>query len=234
MVLVIEDAVITNLTTNQNSLVVDLPAGIALNDLIYVIQGLDGNGGNAQLPIEYTRIVAQNSQGNTGCEMFVWWKRATASEPSTVNMTWTGNEQCRVVVLRISGAILTGDPIDIVGVIATAQATNITAAAIISTVIDTLALANFVADSSRISASSFLSAVAGFTNETVVPGSSGGPFGCGVAIYDKDLPAIGSSDSPTFDTNNTIDDALLGVIINIKPASAPPAGFAHSQAVIVG
>jgi len=226
---VVESFVVTNI---QGTIFdVDAPAGILENDMVLIHVSLDGNGGNLQ-SVDFALV--SNVQQATACEQFWLIKRATASEPATYELTWTGNQRGRATVFRISGVPTTGtalDQVDVIGAQAdAASGTAIFCPAITSTVIDTLAIAAISVDGTGVEAGDGFDTPNGF----VVIGTPGnnGAIAAGGIIGSKDLPSIGSSLSPEFGWTNSQEHVTN--MFNLIGISAPPVGFAHSQAVIIG
>jgi len=226
---VIETFTVAN-GTFGTSFVATAPAGIVENDMIIIVVSLDGNAGNAQS----TGFTQFGALSEVTTELFYLIKRATASEPATYTITWIGNEIGRFGLLRISGVVTTGaaiDQVNVIGVGTTGDADTANVPAITSTVIDTLAICAVSVDRNVVDASDGFSDAQGFVVEST-PGS-GSPGGAGQIIGSKDLPSIGSSLSPTFGTFST-GEGFATRMFNLIGISAPPTGFAHSQAVIIG
>lgn len=225
---VIETFAVTNMMGTSQALTA--PSGIVENDMILMVIALDGIGSNL-LSTDFTNV--DNPQEATACETFWLIKRATASEPGTYTATWTGNERGRAQLFRISGVVTTGSALDQVDVIGTqddaASGTAIFCPAITSTVIDTLAIATVTVDGLGVVGGDGFNTANGF----VVEGTSGnnGSLAAGGIVGSKDLPSIGSSLSPEFSW--TTSEQHVTNMINLIGISAA-AGFAHSQAVIIG
>jgi len=227
---VVETSAVTNVTGQSQSLAA--PAGIVENDMILMVIALDGVGANL-LSAGFTNV--DNPQHASECETFWLIKRATDSEPANYTVTWTSNERGRATLLRISGCPTTGtalEQVDVIGAQADADSGNaIFCPAITSTVIDTLAIAAVTVDRLGIVAGDGFDTPNGF----VVKGTPGSntSIGAGGIVGSKDLPSIGSSLSPEFGWTGDSEEHVTNMI-NLIGISAPPVGFAHSQAVIIG
>lgn len=206
------------------------PPGLVEGDIILIIFANDGVAGNVVSP-GFANVADAQLQN---IEQWVLIKRATDSEPATYNVDWAGNERGRCTILRISGCPLTGtalDQVDQIGsIVSSSSGTSIFCPAIVSTVIDTLAIAGAVVDSTGIQGGDGFDTPNGFVVEAT-PGNNGS-LAAGGIVGSKDLPAIGSSLSPEFGWTNSQEN--LTFMINLIGISAPPVGFAHSQAVIIG
>ncbi len=197
---VIETFTAANQGGGATSTVLTAPAGIVENDMIIIIVSIDGDAANPQ-STGFTQF-GQTSEGST--ELYYLIKRATAAEPGTYTVTWTGTEAGRFTVLRISGVLTSGaaiDTIDVIGAGTTGNATTAIVAAITSTEIDTLAICAVSVDSNVVDPADGFSDAQGF----VVEGApdSGGPGGAGQIVGSKGLQGIISSLSPTFGTWTT-------------------------------
>jgi len=226
---VVETFAVTNVQGTSQALTA--AAGIALNDIILILVHLDGDAGNVlSTGFDQFSVVSQGA-----CETFWLRKRATASEPGTYTITWTGNERGRATVIRVSGCPTTGTALDQVDQIGTqadaATGTTIFCPAIVSTVIDTLAFAALTADSTGVQGGDgFTANNNGFTIDGT-PGNNG-TIAAGGMFGTKPLPSIGDSLSPEFGWTNS--EQHVTNMISLIGISAPPTGFAHSQVVIVG
>lgn len=96
----------------QTSAAIPAPAGVALNDIV-LVQLYKENGATVTMPSGFTEVdVAPTTTGSVQWH-HVFWKRATASEPSTYNFSWTGSTYRAGVAHRYAGAITTGSPVDV-------------------------------------------------------------------------------------------------------------------------
>jgi len=222
---IIETFTVAN-TSPVTTLDVNAPAGLVQNDMIIIVVSLDGDAANPQ-STGFTQF-GQTSQGTT--ELYYLIKRATASEPATYTVTWTGSEAGRFTVLRISGVLQSGaaiDTVDITGAGATGDATTANVPAITSTEIDTLAICAVSVDGNVVDAADGFSDALGFVVEGT-PGSGGGG-GAGQIIGSKGIQAIESSLSPTFGTWTA--QGFGTRMFNLKPVSAVVAERVFSTAI---
>lgn len=214
---IIETFTVENVTGGgQTSVDLTPPAGIVENDMIIIVVAIDGDAANPQAP-DFVQF-GGTSEGDT--ELYYLIKRATASEPVTYDVTWTGAQAGRFTVLRISGVLQSGaaiDTIDVIGAGVIGLGTTGPVAAITSTEIDTLAICAISVDSNVVDAADGFSDAQGFVEEGT-SGSAGGGAGVGQIIGSKDLPAIGSSLSPTFGTWSIEEFATR--MFNLKPVPA--------------
>lgn len=225
---VIEGTAITNLVSNATADTITLPASVAANDIIIIICAMDGapTGFASSGGITMTEFMI--SAEASDCTIVALWGRASGGE-TVQNLTWTGSQQGRFMALRISGALESGSPIDVVGAASSSGgATTLAITALTPGETDTLAIASVCVDRDRVDATDGLSTANGFT-ETGISGSSGGANGAGLIVAEKDMPTITSTLSPTFGT--WASDECVGRMFNVKEQPAGT-GFAHSQVVI--
>ena len=142
--------------------------------MIIIAIAIDGDASNQQ-SAGFNQFGAA-SEGSV--ELAYLIKRATASEPASYLVTWTGNERARITVIRVSGVITTGTAIDTIDVISTANigasASSSPVPAITSTVIDTLAIATISVDGNGVQPGDVLTVQNGFVDEGTA-GNNGGP-----------------------------------------------------------
>ena len=205
---------------------------ISTDDIILVICALDGNEGNPTGSGNQSGSMNQVqliSESNVEIEML--WLRVGATPDTTVTISWSGTQQGRFMIVRISGALQTGNIVDVVGT-GTTNSSTATAAvtAITSTVVNTLVIAGVAVDRNRVDAADGLTVANGFV-ELGVSGSIVGANGAGLLCGEKDLATITSSLSPTFGTWTA--DQMANYMINIKEEPAA-GGFAHSQGYVIG
>lgn len=201
----------------STSITVPGPAGLSENDIVLMIISLDGVNGSPQADADGFVTFAPASQGAVEHAFLI--KRAGPSEPSTYTINWTGNERARVHVVRVSGCPTTGtalDQVDVNGAATTGTGVSSSVSAIVSTVIDTLAIAVATVDGNAVDISDGLSDAQGYVDK----GTSGnnGPGGAGQMLASKDLPDIGNSLSPTFLWDNSQE--FVTSQINLKGITA--------------
>jgi len=215
---VIESFAVTNTQgTNENC---TAPPGTQENDIILIVFANDGNDGQVVSP--GFALVSENPQGLV--EQWMLIKRATDSEPAVYNVDWDGNQRGRCTIFRISGCPITGtalDQVDQIGTQADASSgTSIFCPAIVSTVIDTLAIAAVTVDSTGIQGGDGFDTPNGFVVEGT-PGNNG-TLAAGGIVGSKNLPAIGSSLSPEFGWTNSQENVTMMINL-IGISAAPPA-----------
>lgn len=224
---VVETSAVTN--TQGTSQDCTAPAGIQEGDIILIVFYNDGNQ-QSTVVTGFDEVLGA-FQG--ACELWMFIKRATDSEPSTYLVDWAGNERGRCEIFRISGCPTTGtalDQVDVIGNIADAgTGSSIFCPAITSTVIDTLAIAAVAVDGNSVGGGDGFDTPNGF-GVIGTPGNNGS-IAAGGITGSKALPGIGSSLSPEFGWGSSNQNVTF--MINLIGISAPPAGFAHSQAVII-
>lgn len=224
--IVIEATQIINVTSNASTTgSVTLTLGtIAENDIILPIIAIDGDAANpTATPATYATITS-TSQGAT--ELYYLWKRQGGTPDTTITINWTGNEQCRVMLLRVSGVIQTGDPWDVISSAVTnsASTTNVINQ-LTSTVINTLAVHAVAVDRDRVDSSDTITGTG--WSQVGVSGSSGGANGAGLIVGENELPTVIQVAAGTFGTWASDQNASRG--FNLKPP-----GIAPSAAVVRG
>ena len=98
-------------TAGVNSITVSAPTGTAVNDVLLI--QLSGTGANptiSTVPTGWTVVNKLNS--GTNVWEAVYWKRATASEPSSYTWGFNTTSTYAATVLRYSGAIQTVTPVE--------------------------------------------------------------------------------------------------------------------------
>ncbi len=220
---VVEATQVFNVTSNATSTgAITLSLGtIATDDIILAIIALDGTGGNPtgvinQSPTTMTAL--QNTdEGNVEIEML--WIRVGATPPTTLTLSWTGAEQCRVMIMRISGALKGADIIDTIGTgLTNGATTTATPVSDASTEIDTLYIGAVAVDRDRVDSGDGIISGTGWST-LGTSGSSGGANGAGLVVGELDQAAIGNPADPGFGT--WASDQIAAYVINIK--SPPPA-----------
>jgi len=217
---VLETEAITNVTSSVETAEVTKPSGLADNDVVIIALALDGDAANANMDAEtgWTRIVAV-SEG--AVELFVWYKRITnaAGEPSTWTVDWTGTEQGRFQSMRISGAVLSGDPTEL-GATNTGASVTSTALSFTTSNNDQLAISIHAKDRDRIDVFDVIAGT-GWTIEIGTPGSSGGSQGAGMLNAEKDIATAGATENSTVET--AASDQWCTVQVSIR-SIAPAVG----------
>jgi len=176
---------------NDNTFDVNVPSGVAADDIILILIALDGN---AAFPTSANFATLLGvSQG--AVEYFVLWKRATGADSGTYTVNWTGNQQGMFFVLRVSGCITSGNPWDVIANTVSNSATTTNAAIEpTSTVIDTLMIGGCAVDRDRVDSADEPN---GWT-EVGTSASSGGAGGAGIIVGQINQASIGTPTALTF------------------------------------
>jgi hypothetical protein len=92
-------------TSNVTSLAVTKPTGTIGGNLLIACVSLDGNAYSSLTAPSGWTLIQKGPQGVSPiAQTFgVWYKIATASEPSTYTFTWTPTEQAYAWIMRFSG-----------------------------------------------------------------------------------------------------------------------------------
>ena len=208
---VLETITEQNFSGNDTTFDVSVPSGVAIDDIILIVIALDGNAG-APTSANFANLLT-TSEGSV--EIHVLWKRATGSDSGVYTVNWTGKEDGRFVVIRVSGCIASGDPWDVIAAgVTNAGSTTNAATEPTSTVIDTLMLGFCAVDRDRVDSGDIPS---GWT-EIGTSGSSGGANGAGLIAGEIDQASIGTPTALTFQT--WASDGNASRCFNLKP----PAG----------
>ncbi len=85
------------------------PTGIQENDIL-IASFVFWATADLTPPTGWELHTSQTTSGNL--IQYVYWKRATASEPSTYQWTWTGSKDYDLCILAYRGAIQSGSPFD--------------------------------------------------------------------------------------------------------------------------
>jgi len=222
---VIESVAISNQSSSTTSLSCTAPSGIADDDILIICVALDGTAGN---PTSTGFTALQNPDSGSN-EFAFLWKRAS-SESGNYTVSWTGSEQARIAILRVSGCVTAGSPIDQSPTGQTGVSTSVTVSALTSTVDDTLCIAGVSVDFERFDDTETVTGT-GWSKALTFGYSSSGNFGASLGVAEKDLASTGSSGTCQFSSWASNDYAAA--MINLKGAD-DPAGFAHSQGIIIG
>ncbi len=97
-------------TASGTSITVDRPAGTSTGDLLIAAVATDGSTeGSLAPPAGWNQIDLAGRDGRV--TLGVWWKNATASEPSNYDFTWSGSQEAYGWIMRFTGHD-GGNPID--------------------------------------------------------------------------------------------------------------------------
>lgn len=210
---VIETTALTSSTSDVTSLVCTAPSGIVDDDIILILAAFDG-GAAFPTSTGFTEIV--NSRQGTA-ETYMLYKRAS-SESGNYTVNWTGAENARIELLRISGCITTGDPTDVIGTTTTTVGITADVNAITTGEDDTLVIAMCAVDRNRIDAADGVTSGTGWTL-IGTPGNTGGSGGIGSINASKDMATAGSTGALQFGT--WLSDGYATVMVSLK---SEPAG----------
>lgn len=221
---ILQTNAVSNQISNATSTILTEPSGIVDDDIIIALCSWDGSAVGPN--ISGFQVIGGISSNDV--TLAILWKRASAeSGPYTLN--WTGSQQGRFMMIRVSGCVTIADPIEIVGAFSSVTGTTINVNAITTLSVDTLAICLTAVDRDRVDSADGFSDAQGFTEEGV-SGSSGGANGSGLIVGQKDIATEGDSGSPTFGT--WASDQCLAQMFNLRSIE-PSAGFAHSQATVI-
>ncbi len=182
------------LATAGAALAVPVPAGVAAGNLLVAAVAVDGSAGNTlAMPAGWTLLARPNSGGQV--QLAVWWRIASASEPSNYAAAWTGNRQAYGWMMRFSGNHQT-TPINAFS----SSSPGTTSAApscptVTTTVPNALILRIGGFDDNDITVDS--AGIAGYTTITVDRSNTGSATTSGGAAY-ANLSAVGSSGTASF------------------------------------
>jgi len=212
---VIETTSLKNQTSNVETTVITAPSGIQTGDLLFIIIALDGDAANPSA----SGFVQMPATSEGTVELYFLRKTAELADESKADYTvnWTGSQQGRFIMCRISGKIGTG--IHIVGTGNTGNATTAAVNAITTTVVNTLAIACCAVDRDRVDDADDLTIPNGFT-EFQTSGSSGGANGVGLIVAQKDMPVAADTLQPTFGT--WVSDGFASRMVTILGDPTPP------------
>jgi hypothetical protein len=102
---VMEEFTPAKAATNVATIAMDKPTGTTGGNLLVAFLSLDGNAfASLNAPSGWT-LIHKGPQGVSPINQTfgVWWKIATASEPSTYSFTWTPTEQAYGGIMRFTG-----------------------------------------------------------------------------------------------------------------------------------
>jgi hypothetical protein len=220
---VIEATQIFNQTSNGTSTgAITLSLGtISENDVIIVYAILDGTNGNPTASGNnsgaFTEIV--NADQGGAVEGSALWVRQGATPDTTVTVSWTGSEQGRFMLIRISGCLETGNIVDVVA--ATSFLSSGFATAFFDaandrldppTEADTLYMGFFGVDRDRVDSGDGV--ISGAWLDTGTAGSSGGATGVGLLGVERDQAP--NSIPPNVTVGTWTADEVAGHSFNIK------------------
>lgn len=96
---------------------VDVPSGVAANDIVRVVAFVDSTTSVTGMPAGFANATGSpvvNNAGSGNHKLYVMWKRATGADAGTYDFTLSSGSTYRnVQSFRYTGAIATGDPWDV-------------------------------------------------------------------------------------------------------------------------
>lgn len=193
---IVENSTIQNLTFNGTSISLSPPANLQDDDIILCFCAFDGSPSN--IAITGFDLVYSAQEGSVTGAVLI--KRAN-SESGNYDLSWSGSQQGRFRMIRISGCRVGGSQsnvIDVLGAIVDGVGTTATPTKITSTEIDTLVLAMVAVDRDRVDTSDFPNGIG--WSQIGASNSSGGANGAGLITGEHDLASISSVDAVVFQT----------------------------------
>lgn len=217
--ILVEASQIINVTSNATttgSVTLDLGT-ISENDIIIPIIAIDGDAANpTATPATYASITS-TSQG--AVELYYLWKRQGGTPDTTITINWTGSEQCRIMLIRVSGVVQTGDPWDVIsGAVSNSASTTNVIDRLTSTEVDTLAIHAVAVDRDRVDGGD--DPVGTGWIEIFPSGSSGGANGAGLIVGKNEMPLVAQVEACTFGTWSSDQNTSRG--FNLKKSGAAP------------
>lgn len=118
---------------SQTTAVVPAPAGLAADDIVLVSLYKE-NGAAVTAPAGFTAVATPPSTPTVEPQWhYLFWKRATASEPASYSFTWTGSTYRAAVAHRYTGCVTSGSPVDVVNTAARDSDATVTPAVAVTT-----------------------------------------------------------------------------------------------------
>ncbi|NOZ41159.1 MAG: hypothetical protein GXP24_13170 [Planctomycetes bacterium] len=106
-------------SSNTTSISIAVPPGYTAGDLLIAAVATDGNqSGSLSPPAGWNTVLV--AAGNSSTTLGVWWKLASASESSSYDFTWSGNERAYGWIMRFTGH----DPANPIHATATGEGTS--------------------------------------------------------------------------------------------------------------
>lgn len=186
------------------SVTANVPASVANGDLLIAI--LFGKSQSAAFPTQTGWTNSVDYQGSYPCHLGVFYRRAS-SEPASYTFTaGAGSVYTSAIILRITGAVTSGNPFDAIGSGSDVPgtSTNAVAAAITTVTANTLAL-------------QFLGLTDGSLTVTSYPAGYTGVGAASIDFAYKTFAATGSTGTAT--TTLSANAAGATVLGAIKPAA---------------
>jgi len=204
---------VTDVTSNSTNATINAPSGIADDDILIAIVALDGDAANPTI----TDFATITSASEGAVEVYFLWKRAS-SESGNYTINWTGSEQGRMFMIRVSGCITTGDPWDVISSSVTNTTDDNVINRLTSTVVDTLAIYAVAVDRAVVDGADTITGT-GWT-EVGTSGSSGGNGGAGLIAGENDMASIAQVEAGTFGTWSLEQSVSRGFNLKAPPVAA--------------
>jgi type II secretory pathway pseudopilin PulG len=103
----------TAVATAGTSVTITTPAGLVPGHLMLAAMAIDGNvTSSLAAPSGWTIVNLRTADSAGQVTLAVYWKIATASEPSNYSFTWTGSKKAYAWIMRFSGVESSG-PINV-------------------------------------------------------------------------------------------------------------------------
>jgi len=183
---------------NSTSIVIAVPSGTQLNDLLIATVTVDGNSPITPSAAGWTEI-NQGQCPNSGCTLGVWYRVATASEPASYTFTFANNKNVGAV-LRYGNAHVESNVIDASGA-ATGTSATPTAPSVTTTVPNALVLRIEGNEDDTPNVGTY---PGGTTGRFAIEGTGAGAVGSAGA--DATQASAGATGTAAFSTADATDD----------------------------
>jgi len=214
---VVETSSVVTATSNVDTIDVNVPSGVQIDDIVLIVIAIDGDAANPEANSDGFATLTSTSEG--AVELYFLWKRLSAVDSGTYTVNWTGNQQGVFYTVRISGCITTGDPWDVISsAVTNSSTTNNIVNRLTSTVVDTLAFYAVAVDRDRVESGDTITGT-GWT-EVGSSVSSGGANGAGLIMGENDMPSIAQVDAGTFGLWQAEQNTSRGFNLKAPPVAA--------------
>ena len=206
------------------SVVVAVPAGTILSDVMVGVVTVRGVGQTINVPAGWTAVPGLSSTAGTDLNQGVFFRVASAAEPTNYTFSWSVSARGVAAILTYRN-IDTATTIDASGAQTSTASANIIAPSITTTMANTMLVGVF---GDAHSGAGFTTP-GGMTNifgAGAEPGSGSGPNGVNTLIADQLQAGIGVTGTRTAISTQTVNN--IGHILALRPSTvgAPaPGGF---------
>jgi hypothetical protein len=191
---------------------------ISTGDIIFCFVSLDGTNGNPSGSGNNSGAMSTVRSVDEGTvEGEVLYAVQGGTVDTTITISWTGNEECRVTFVRVAGAS-TGVTIDTIGSDLTGEGTSASPVPATSTETDSLYFGFVSVDRDRVVAGDAVSGT-GWT-EVGTSGNTVGAGGVSQIIGSADQASVGTPATPTFDS--WLSDGIAAYVFNVNNVSITP------------